>query len=135
VQKQNVAGTIANFIYNPPLVAMPNMNRAVTGRDIDKLTYIKKNNVTKNFDVHAVAIPDGAKARLNLIGQMRFDTKIVRNMFFISNINRLIRLKLSQELSENRNVLASSHQAVARSMTEYGMGITPNDVFDNDQWD
>jgi len=55
-----------------------------------------------------------------MVGRLRFDTRLVRNLFFISNVQRFIRAKLSRELTQSRSVIVSSHSVVAPSVTEYG---------------
>ncbi len=75
--------------------------------------------------------PDSAR-RLEAIGKMRFDTRFIRNMFFITNIVRVLRLKLSRELTQSRNVIVTSHMAVAQGVTEYGADpFTPNEAYDS----
>jgi hypothetical protein len=70
------------------------------------------------------------KGKLEAIGRARFDTRLVRNLFFISNVLRLVRAKLSRELTQSRNVVVSSHAAVAAGVTEYGSDpFGPNEVY------
>jgi hypothetical protein len=57
---------------------------------------------------------------LNAIGKHRFDTRFVRNLFFISNVQRVMRLKLNQELTQYRNVLVNDHSVINPGVTEYG---------------
>lgn len=54
------------------------------------------------------------------IGKLRFDTRLVRNLFFVANVQRLMRLKLNQELTQYRNVLVAGHSVVNPGVTEYG---------------
>ena len=69
------------------------------------------------------------KQRLEAIGKTRFDTRFVRNIFFITNVVRILRLKLNRELTQSRNVLVSSHMSVAAGVTEYGSDpFGPNEV-------
>jgi hypothetical protein len=87
-------------------------------------------------DWHAikrVRLPSAAiKKRLEAIGHKRFDTRFVRNLFFITNVMRLVRMKLARELSHSRSVLRSSHMAVAASVTEYGADpFSPNEVYES----
>jgi hypothetical protein len=65
---------------------------------------------------------------LAITGFTRFNTNVVRNLFFISNILRIIRLQINREFTQNRNILKSSHFAIAPSVTEYGM-MDPNEAF------
>jgi hypothetical protein len=54
-------------------------------------------------------------------------------MFFITNVMRLVRMKLSRELTHSRSVLRASHMAVAAGVTEYGSDpFTPNEVYQSD---
>ena len=83
---------------------------------------------TEGADAH---LPQHAE-RLALISRERFDARFIRNMFFITNLNRLLRLKLSRELTQSRNVVRSSHAAVAAGVTEYGLeAFGPNEWADS----
>jgi hypothetical protein len=53
-------------------------------------------------------------------GYDRFNTNVVRNMFFITNLYRVLRWKLNQELVQNRSMIISSNNLVNPSITEYG---------------
>ena len=69
------------------------------------------------------------KSILELVGRRRFDTRLIRNVFFIVNVLRLTRLKLARELTQVHSVIATSHSAVASSVTEYDVGsFGPNEV-------
>lgn len=66
---------------------------------------------------------DVNRERLNVldaVGKKRFDTTLVRNLTFITNVQRLLRLKLDQEMTQYRNVLVSDHSIVNPGVTEYG---------------
>lgn len=62
------------------------------------------------------------------IATPRFNTTFIRNLCFITNVSRVVRLKLNRELTQNRNVIVSSHSTVASSITEYG-----SDPFSKDE--
>ena len=83
--------------------------------------------------IKRVRLPSAdVKIRLEAIGHKRFDTRFVRNLFFITNVMRLVRMKLARELSHSRSVLRSSHMAVAASVTEYGADpFSPNEVYES----
>ena len=59
-------------------------------------------------------------AALEAVGKACFDTRMIRNLVFITNIQRMMRLKLNQELTQYRNVLVSNHDVVNPGVTEYG---------------
>ena len=83
----------------------------------DILSYIIPDNLQTNLTEHQ--FPDDYSNYLTYIGQSRFNTHIVRNMFFISNILRIVRLQLNREFTQNRNILKSSHFAISPEITEY----------------
>jgi len=94
-----------------------------------KLTYIKTTDGMKP-EVVEVVKEGVTKDKLERVGKLRFDTKLVRNVFFIANVVRLVRLKLNRDLTHSRNILVSSHASVASGITEYG--IDPFDT--NEVW-
>jgi hypothetical protein len=72
------------------------------------------------------------KVATDALGKLRFDTRYVRKIVFITNIVRLLRLVLNRELTQNRHVLVGSHMAVAPGVTEYGFDpYSPNEVLDS----
>jgi hypothetical protein len=101
------------------------------GARASKLTFLKAADAgaAPETAVTEVAIPAGAKARLEAVGKLRFDTRFVRKLFFITNVVRLLRLKLNRELTQSRSILVSSHMAVASGITEFGTDpFGPNEV-------
>jgi hypothetical protein len=100
-----------------------------------KLTYLKKpaDNELEDAAVAEVVLPSRVdKLRLEAIGKERFDTRFIRNIFFITNVVRILRLKLNRELSQSRNVLVASHASVSAGVTEYGSDpFGPNEVIDS----
>ena len=70
------------------------------------------------------------KHRLQAIGKLRFDTYFVRKLFFITNVARILRLKLNRELTQSRSVLPTSHMSVTPGITEYDLDpFAPNEVY------
>jgi hypothetical protein len=112
-----------------PAARMQSSQRSV------KLTYLKKpaDNEPAEAAVAEVTLPSGsAKLQLEAIGKERFDTRFIRNIFFITNVVRILRLKLNRELSQSRNVLVASHASVSAGVTEYGSDpFGPNEVIDS----
>ena len=87
----------------------------------------------KDFEIVTKQI--AFKDKLNNISKLRFDTHFIRNLFFITNINRVVRQKLNRDLTQSRNVLVSSHDAVNPGITEYGFDpYSPNEVYSDKQW-
>lgn len=104
--------------------------RRLRGRDLREgygaITYIgdASNESADPMSVlRVVALGNNAPGRiawLNRVGKMRFDTRIVRNLVFITNVQRLMRLKMNQELTQYRTVLVKGHSTVNPAVTEYG---------------
>jgi hypothetical protein len=78
----------------------------------DAKTALKRVGLGKNAETKL--------AHLFKIGERRFNTTIVRNLFFTTNVLRVVRLKLYQELTQYRNVIVENHSMVNPSITEYG---------------
>ena len=122
VGKENALVTAIEQNPNVQRLVIQTANRA--GNTF--LTYIK-NDDAANTTAHGYGAPvlktvevQAPLARLEGIAQSRFDTRFVRNLFFITNVVRLLRLKLNRELTQSRNIVVSSHYAVASGITEYG---------------
>lgn len=83
----------------------------------------RDNSKNKNaFKIATVNISTRLYSALYENGYDRFNTNVVRNMFFITNLYRVLRLKLNQELVQNRSMIVSSNNLVNPSITEYGAG-------------
>ncbi len=82
-------------------------------------------------DIKTVNISGIGKDVLMDVGKKRFDTRFVRKLVLITNIERLLRLKLSQVLSQSHSVILTSHAAIAPGLTEYGYSdrFNANEVF------
>ncbi len=99
------------------------------------LTYLRHPTDAKAPDSAIVEVPIGfeVKRQLEAIGKMRFDTRFIRNIFLVSNMLRILRLKLNRELTQSRSVLVSSHMAVTPGVTEYGSDpFGPDEVMNVD---
>jgi hypothetical protein len=95
--------------------------------DYDKTINETNNEPLKSF-VYEEAVPSIRKVMSHL-GYTRFNTNMVRNLFFISNILRIVRLQINREFTQNRNILKSSHFAISPSVTEYGIStMDPNEI-------
>jgi hypothetical protein len=106
-------------------------SRGARASSISYLSTDADSDGTENM-IHTVALDVGKKARLEAIGKARFDTRLIRKMFFIVNMTRALRLKLNREMSQSRNVIVSSHMSVTPAVTEYGTDpFGPNESMDS----
>ena len=87
-------------------------------------------NPLVRFEYPLSSLTSNLRDTLQNIGYLRFNTNVIRNLFFISNILRIIRLQINREFTQNRSILKSSHFAISPSVTEYGM-VDPNESFNS----
>jgi hypothetical protein len=67
----------------------------------------------KEVDVSAIA------GRLAIIGKFRFDTVLNRNLVFIVNLYRSVRLKLQRDLVYSKDIILRSEQITRPETTEF----------------
>ena len=64
----------------------------------------------------AAGVPGNARD----VFQARFNTRIVRNLMHCTNVQRVLRLRLNQELTSYRDVLVNRESITNPSVTEFG---------------
>lgn len=84
--------------------------------DVGGLPYLDH---TDTRVLHGGNSNDAFLASAHTYGKERFDSRLIRRLFFITNVNRVLRQKLSRELVHDRGVVVSSHDAVAPGVTEF----------------
>jgi len=99
-------------------------NTSTTSQVLNSLvTYISKEKPKKGqpaeSQIKQVGFGD-RKSLLLKVGKQRFDSSLIRNLFFITNVYRLTREKLSQELAHSRTIIQRGDDLVRPSMTEFG---------------
>lgn len=67
------------------------------------------------------------KNLLQLLGFLRFNTKLIRNIIFITNICRVLRYKLYRELTVDRNLVLRGHPVIRTSNTEFDNAARASD--------
>lgn len=77
------------------------------------------NQVFNPKQIKSVTLPEEAARILHIVGQFRFDTVFIRNLIFVVNLYRSVRLKLSQDLTYNKDIVARSASVTRRSITEF----------------
>lgn len=108
------AGT-ASYSRNPP-----NLRPVNDGT----LRYLAANKRNTLDIVHvAVGVPGAPRYKelYQLIGKMRFDTIYMRNIFWLTNLQRVLRYKMRNDLTWYDRKVVSSNAVLAKSITElYG---------------
>jgi hypothetical protein len=77
-------------------------------------------NYYANGISNPIAIPDANRAALREVFEARFNTRIVRNLMHCTNVQRVLRLRLNQELTSYRDVLVNRESITNPSVTEFG---------------
>ena len=73
------------------------------------------------FHIQNIMLTNDNLKTLMKAGKERFNTNITRNLFFITNLYRILRLKLNQELVQTRSMIISTDNLVTPAVTEYGV--------------
>ena len=81
-------------------------------RNPENLTYIKDDQVMSK-DVSEI------KQILAAVGRLRFDTIFIRNLTFIVNLYRTIRMKLQMDLNYSRDIVMKSEPITRSGLTEF----------------
>jgi hypothetical protein len=106
------------------------MTRDAAGNPQYNLTFPYRQN--KQFSIKTIDMSAANITRAMAIGYDRFNTNIVRNTFFITNLYRVLRLKLNQELVQTRSMIVSTDNLVTPAITEYGASKTGHTEMFND---
>lgn len=103
---------------NPPTQSTLNPSRDVSSNIY--MTYMdKEGNRTQSREfVRSVDMGSRLKV-LEKLGKSRFDTSLVRNMWMITNLQRVVRAKLNKEMAQQRMVLVKGDNLVNPDVTEF----------------
>ena len=71
----------------------------------------------ENGELKTAAVGD--KAALAVNGRIRFDTVLIRNLVFIVNLYRSVRMKLQQDLTYSKDIVTKSLPITRAQLTEF----------------
>jgi hypothetical protein len=123
----NVAGLAAGFLTENTNTAK-NQKYEFARRSDGNLSYVKEGEVVyKQFT--------GAQmTRFDAAYEYRFNSYLVRDLFFITNINRLLRQVFENELTGSREVVKHGYELANAGLTEYGQyPMKPNEISTSNQ--
>lgn len=69
--------------------------------------------------VQNVELDQDKRSYLSILGKFRFDTTFVRNLFFLCNIQRVMRMVLRDELAYLESPVVTASHVVNRQITDY----------------
>ena len=99
-----------------------------SNQDGGQLSYVKNN------EIHYLSFPNNIMKLFDKNYEYRFNTTVIRNLFFITNLNRVLRLLFEKTLTHSRNVIKHGLEFTNPSLTEYGQfPMFPNETFDSKQ--
>ena len=80
------------------------------------------NNLTyyANGELYKINVGNNLKERLKKVFVNRFNTRVVRNFMHCANVQRVLRLRLNQELTHYRDVLVDDTAITNAGVTEFG---------------
>jgi len=84
----------------------------------NKLHYIETDADTGEGTLKSVELAANYKQVLQRIGKVRFDTYLVRNVFWLANLQRIIRLSMSRSLHWYDEKIVTKHAVTSTSITE-----------------
>lgn len=76
-------------------------------------------NVFNRDQIHTVEVKGGLGGSIANVRQARFDTVFIRNLIFIVNLYRSLRVKLQRDLVYNKDIIAKSASITRPSITEF----------------
>lgn len=92
----------------------------------------KKDNKDKVFKVDetgikSVQLDEGFKKILGEVGKLRLHTRFIRNLMFLTNLYRCMRLKLRNDLMHDKGIIVKSHIVTRSDNTEFKLNQTVDD--------
>nr|BCY04581.1 220 kDa polyprotein [Abalone asfa-like virus] len=117
--------------FHKPL-ANPTPGNAVQYPLSQILTYQTHPNTGIDSIVEKFVSPQYRRT-LSLIGKARFDSKFIRNLFFISNLHRVLRARIFNDLMRNDTRILTSNDIAVNSLTEYDQD-TPFEHFNEQEY-
>ena len=125
----------ARLIFNTKFERGPSHHIDGYSSDDKTLNYIRSTAESKDSndyefnksDIKYVAVNENLKKMLQLIGKLRFNTRFIRNLFFLVNLYRSLRLKLRMDLTYSKNIVVKSHAVVRPDNTEFRLNQSKRD--------
>jgi hypothetical protein len=91
----------------------------------DSISYPYYDKTNKKTELITLKMRQGARAVLHNAGYLRFDTVLVRNIIWLTNLQRLTRLALRRELFWHDTKVVSRNAVTSSGVTElYGNDLT-----------
>ena len=110
-------------------VIIPQTAKAPFNAINPQYAYPSKNNPGRNREtLNPIIIKTEQQAYLDVLGQMRYDTSFIRNILAIDTMHRLLRVKLSGEMTRITFPVVTGPPAVSMHITDENLWETYDDV-------
>ncbi len=76
-------------------------------------------NPSRDGEIKEVTMEGGALPINKVIGWLRFHSILTRNLIFVTNLYRVVRLKLHRDLVYSRDIIKKSAAMTKHSLTEF----------------
>lgn len=124
---------LSEQLYNKSLFGELRDNRTYAYRPVaidereDKLVYPVETSFNKNYGevrpssqvLKEVTLDANVIKACKFVGKLRYNTIFVRNLQFLVNLYRSLRLKLHQDLTYNKDIVVKSHALTRADNTEF----------------
>ena len=105
-------------------LASSTQNNAGTMRGVVNGPQVDNVNVMDAGQIKSIDVPPELADILNIVGRLRFDTVFIRNLIFITNLYRSVRIKLARDLTYSKDIITKSIPITNANITEfYGNNI------------
>lgn len=89
-------------------------------KPVSDSTYEQQEDTFGSGSVEEIQLNDPTFAKmLRVLGKVRFDTKLIRNLIFVTNLYRSVRLKLHKDLVYSKDIILKSAPITRMSITEF----------------
>jgi hypothetical protein len=121
IYNKSLWGEVIGSDVNPLGPAADNKAYEITTTDPKMFTHIRGDpkQPGKSRDIYTKVLSSTAKQDLRDLGFARFNTRHVRKLIFLTNVHRVLRLKLGQELMHHTDVVVKGDPIVDPHTTEY----------------
>jgi hypothetical protein len=93
--------------------------------DLNVLKYLKTDDKTLKGDIVSITFNANVAVGLTGLGNVRLDTKFMRNLFWLTNLHRILRLKMRRDLLYYNSKIVNNKRVIAPGITE---------LYDNDMY-
>ncbi len=113
---------VLTYIDNKTKLSRDNVNKGKGDHEDNEFDYTNGDGAAATpKSVKQVTVDPSIKAVLDIVGKLRTQTRFVRNLMFLVNVYRLLRLKLRKDLVYSKSLISKGHGLVREDGTEFAL--------------